>query len=406
LIDQRHQYSSSRLTVILFFVLTLVTSGSAYAFVTGNLDPNFNSVFATSSNSDGGKGGGSSASDNDGSSGDSDKKSKSSSGDSGGGGGSSDNGGSSGGSDGGGSGSSTSTSPSATEQNTAITPPYEIGDRLTRSQTSQVPDVISPPQTLPQICPDGSLPDANGNCPTPSGQQQLQQHLQSRPPQKIDDGFTSFSSKLPTTPDSVSSLERLHTKVYDFLNRSKSSQVPDVIPTLNPDSPSSKNTGVAQPIQTDKTSNLLGPRSSQLQRTPDSVLTQKPKSNVGDLLTSPSSDLQTRLSKTTTTQKAPDTLFKGPKSVPGSIPLGNPATVPAPNEEGARSADDPCIAVSYEECNFPYPISQDEICRNGIDDDRDGKVDEAYPCSEVPGESKPRPSDGILTPTPGQPLGP
>ena len=209
--------------------------------------------------------------------------------------------------------------------------------------------------------------------PQPSGQQ-----LQPKPPYKVDDRFTSFSSKLPTTPDSVLSLDRLHTKVYDFLNRSKSSQVPDVISSLDPDPRSSKNTGVGQPIQTDKTGNLLGPHSSQLQRTPGSVLTQKP----------------------------PDTVFSGPKSMPrGDVPLSNPEIVRAPNEEGARSADDPCIAVSYEECNFPYPISQDEICRNGIDDDHDGKVDEV-PCSEVPGESKPRPSDGILTPIPGQPLGP
>ena len=47
----------------------------------------------------------------------------------------------------------------------------------------------------------------------------------------------------------------------------------------------------------------------------------------------------------------------------------------------------------------------DEICRNGIEDDHDGKVDEV-PCSEVSGESKPHPSDGTLTPIPGQPLGP
>ena len=42
-------------------MLTLVTSGSTYAFVTGDLDPNFNTVFATSSGggeSGGGGGGG------------------------------------------------------------------------------------------------------------------------------------------------------------------------------------------------------------------------------------------------------------------------------------------------------------------------------------------------------------
>jgi hypothetical protein len=69
----------SKLTVILFFVLTLVTSGSVYAFVTGDLDPNFSTVFATSS-SDGGKDGGGGGGNDGGSGGGggSDKKGKSS----------------------------------------------------------------------------------------------------------------------------------------------------------------------------------------------------------------------------------------------------------------------------------------------------------------------------------------
>jgi hypothetical protein len=82
--------------------------------------------------------------------------------------------------------------------------------------------------------------------------------------------------------------------------------------------------------------------------------------------------------------------------------------VPGPDEEGAapNEGEEQCIAIPQKECNFPYPISQDEICRNGIDDDRDGKVDETIYCSEVPGVSKPRPQDGVLTPIPGSPLGP
>jgi hypothetical protein len=138
------------------------------------------------------------------------------------------------------------------------------------------------------------------------------------------------------------------------------------------------------------------------------MLTQKPKSNIGDFLTSPSSQLQKESPKISTIQKTPDTLFKGPSSVPGgSIPLHDPALVAGPDEEGAapKEGEDQCIAVPTNVCNFPYPISQDEICRNGTDDDHDGKVDEV-PCREVPGESKPRPSDGTLTPIPGQPLGP
>ena len=71
--------------------------------------------------------------------------------------------------------------------------------------------------------------------------------------------------------------------------------------------------------------------------------------------------------------------------------------VPAPSEEG--TAEEPCVGLCP-------PYEYDEICRNGKDDDFDGKVDEAYPCREVPGESKPRPSDGILTEIPGSSLGP
>lgn len=183
--------------------------------------------------------------------------------------------------------------------------------------------------------------------------------------------------------------DTLFSEYYHPLNRSQSSDVPDAIPTdssvsdipdiaptQSPNTPSSESTGVEQPIQTDKTGNLLGPRSSQLQRTPDSVLTQKP----------------------------PDTVFSGPKTVPGGdVPLSNPDLVRAPAEEGKGSGD--CIAISSEECNFPYPISQDEICRNGIDDDGDGKVDEAYPCSEVPGVSQPKPkTDDVLVPIPSDGL--
>ena len=211
---------------------------------------------------------------------------------------------------------------------------------------------------------------------------------QPRPPYKIDDPFTSFSSELPTTPDNVLQWwNTLFSEYYHPIDRSQSSDVPDAIPpdsstsdipniapTQSQNTPSSENTGVEQPIQTDKTGNLLGPHSSQLQRTPDSVLTQKP----------------------------PDTVFSGPKTVPGSdVPLTNPDLVPAPAEEGRF---DDCIALTFEEC---HPYDSDEICRNGIDDDRDGKVDEAYPCREVPGKSQPKPkTDDVLVPIPSDGLVP
>jgi hypothetical protein len=126
----------------------------------------------------------------------------------------------------------------------------------------------------------------------------------------------------------------------------------------------------------------------------------RPESNTGDLFASPfSSELQTELPNTALTQRAPDTLFSGPKSAPGGggVPLRDPVLVPAPSEEG--TSEEPCVTLCP-------PYEYDEICRNGKDDDFDGKVDEAYPCREVPGESKPRTPDGVLTEIPGSPLGP
>jgi len=123
-----HYQPSKKTNQILFafFVLTLV---STVAFVTGNL------AFASSKkdgSSDSGEDGGS--------------------GDKGDGGGSSDNGGGSGNSNGadGSSTDKTSTPPPATEE--TIAPPAE--------QTT------SPPPPIQQTCPDGSIPDANGLCPT------------------------------------------------------------------------------------------------------------------------------------------------------------------------------------------------------------------------------------------------
>jgi hypothetical protein len=82
--------------------------------------------------------------------------------------------------------------------------------------------------------------------------------------------------------------------------------------------------------------------------------------------------------------------------------------VPGPDEEGAapNEEEEQCVAIDPRECNFPYPISQDEICRNGIDDDGDGKVDENVYCTEVPGVSQPRPQDGTLTPIIVSPFAP
>jgi hypothetical protein len=132
----------------------------------------------------------------------------------------------------------------------------------------------------------------------------------------------------------------------------------------------------------------------------------------GDIVIGPTDEsgiVQGPLPDTLTAQRIPDTLFKGRDAVPAEVPLPDPVLVPAPDEEGADKEEDEEECV-VEFCDVPFPISQDEICRNGIDDNLDGRVDEDPYCTEVPGKSKPRPpTDSILTPEISQgpsPFGP
>ena len=108
---------------------------------------------------------------------------------------------------------------------------------------------------------------------------------------------------------------------------------------------------------------------------------------------------QETLPKNMVTQKKPDTFYTGRDKGPIGVPLPDPVLVPGPNEErgGEDEEDKEECVVKY--CDLPLPISSDEICRNGKDDNLDGRIDEDPYCTEVPGESKPRPSnEGILTP--------
>ena len=136
--------------------------------------------------------------------------------------------------------------------------------------------------------------------------------------------------------------------------------------------------------------------------------------NVGDLVVSPTPTptppagetgiVEGPLPGIIITQRTPDTLFTKPgrDTVPANVPLPNPVLVPGPDEEGvgAEEGEEECV-TPY--CDVPFPITQDEICRNGKDDNLNGRVDEDPYCTEVPGQSKPRPSnDGILTPEQSQ----
>jgi hypothetical protein len=158
---------------------------------------------------------------------------------------------------------------------------------------------------------------------------------------------------------------------------------------------SSENTGVVeQPRLPDNVGDLVAPPTP----TPP---TPTPRADGTGIVEGP-------LPGTIITQRTPDTLFTKPGrgTVPANVPLPNPVLVPGPDEEGAapdEEAEEECIAESRKVCNFPYPTSQDEICRNGIDDNLNGRVDEDPYCTEVPGQSKPRPTnDGILTPEQSQ----
>jgi hypothetical protein len=151
--------------------------------------------------------------------------------------------------------------------------------------------------------------------------------------------------------------------------------------------PSSENTGVVEPRLSDNVGDLVAPP------TP----TPTPPAGETGIAVGP-------LPGTIITQRTPDTLFTKPgrDTVPANVPLPNPVLVPGPDEEGvgAEEGEEECV-TPY--CDVPFPITQDEICRNGKDDNLNGRVDEDPYCTEVPGQSKPRPpNDGILKPEQSQ----
>jgi hypothetical protein len=147
------QQQQAKKIIFVFLVLTLVSSLSASAFLTGMGKVNL--VFASKKRSS--SGGGGSGSRNDGGSSDSSSSSSSDKG----GGGSTDNGG--GGTDksnGGGSGDTGNTTPPpTTTEETAQAPPTKTEDNTATPPTAE---------NQQTTCPDGSTPDpTTGNCPTP-----------------------------------------------------------------------------------------------------------------------------------------------------------------------------------------------------------------------------------------------
>ncbi|NOJ31740.1 MAG: hypothetical protein DA329_06345 [Candidatus Nitrosocosmicus sp.] len=165
----------------------------------------------------------------------------------------------------------------------------------------------------------------------------------------------------------------------------------------------------------------------QLQQLPPSSALSSPASSslsssgspntLNDIASSPSSDAKSLSTSTNTetgmtqealptnmvTQKKPDTLYTGRNNGPIDVSLPDPVLVPGPNEERAGQDEEDKEECVVKYCDLPIPISNDEICRNEKDDNLDGRIDEDPYCTEVPGESKPRPSnDGILTPETSQ----
>ena len=162
--------------------------------------------------------------------------------------------------------------------------------------------------------------------------------------------------------------------------------------------PTSENSGFVE--QQPSSSSPLSSSSSVSSDTLNDVASSS--SNTESSLTS--TDTKTGIAQETlptnmVTQKKPDTFYTGRDNGPIDVPLRDPVLVPGPNEErdGEDEKDKEECVVKY--CDLPLPISNDEICRNGKDDNLDGRIDEDPYCTEVLGESKPRPSnDGILTP--------
>jgi len=165
--------------------------------------------------------------------------------------------------------------------------------------------------------------------------------------------------------------------------------------------PTSENSGFVE--QQPSSSSPLSSSSSVSSDTLNDVASSSSSSsNTESSLTS--TDTKTGIAQETlptnmVTQKKPDTFYTGRDNGPIDVPLRDPVLVPGPNEErdGEDEEDKEECVVKY--CDLPLPISNDEICRNGKDDNLDGRIDEDPYCTEVLGESKPRPSnDGILTP--------
>ena len=184
--------------------------------------------------------------------------------------------------------------------------------------------------------------------------------------------------------------------VCDAINTGAETYIPGPLGRENP--PTSENSGFVE--QQPSSSSPLSSSSSVSYDTLDDVASSS--SNTESSLTS--TDTKTGIAQETlptnmVTQKKPDTFYTGRDNGPIDVQLLDPVLVPGSNEERAGEDEDDKEECVVKYCDLPLPISNDEICRNGKDDNLDGRIDEDPYCTEVPGESKPRPSnDGILTP--------
>jgi hypothetical protein len=186
--------------------------------------------------------------------------------------------------------------------------------------------------------------------------------------------------------------------VCDVINAGVETYIPGPFGRETPP-PTSENSGFVEQQPSSSSSSVSASSSASsntLNDVASSSSTTEPSSTSTDTKTGIA---QETLPTNMVTQKKPDTFYTGRNSGPINVPLPDPVLVPGPNEEraGEDEEDKEECVVTY--CDLSLPISNDEICRNGKDDNLDGRIDEDPYCTVVSGESKPRPSnDGVLTP--------
>jgi len=437
----------------MFFILTLVTSGSSYAFVTGDLDPHFSTVFATSSNNnDGGSEGGSGG----------DKKGKSS-------------GGQEGGSDGGGEQakevsnngdtSNTLPPPPSTEETTAppeapptappeappTAPPEappEDGGIVPGSEDCQpgyyfdhkeytpgfptlticLPYIKKAPRDMDvsrdilgsDVAQASPPPCVSSPCPDDSTPQEAQSQQPSDQNQNLQSLTTSNPTATGTTPKSILDKNMVTPNPgnmdvsRDILGSdvAQASPPPCVLNPVNSSPCQSADQSTSPPDAKD----ISPEKQREQERRNEEIVPSEICNNGADDDADGKVDFADSECSGIKSTRPNMVLSQSPEDSKGFISGGGQDTPPSPNDVRRLSCKYqpppfPVPSYCYEHVDPALELSDDEICNNGVDDDKDGKVDEVPYCFDRNRQANgPPPSkDGTLAPTQSQgpsPFGP